>query len=60
MKRSSEDIVAEIKKRPPEKPLSLSELATLREVSFIHYKKEKVVLELLVQYCCDCSVHTYS
>jgi hypothetical protein len=53
MKRSSEDIVAEIKKRPPEKPLSLSELANLREVNYIFYKKERVILDLLIQYCCD-------
>lgn len=48
MKRSSEDIVAEIKKRPPEKPLSLSELANLREVNYIFYKKERVILDLLI------------
>lgn len=54
MKRSSEDIVADIKKRSSEKPLSLSELATLREINYIYYKKEKCTLDLLVLYCCDC------
>jgi hypothetical protein len=32
MKKSSEDIIAELKKRPAEKPLSLSELALIREI----------------------------
>lgn len=55
MKRSSEDIVAELKKRTPDKALSLSELATLRDINYIYYKKEKCAIELLAKYCCDCS-----
>lgn len=53
MKRLSEDIIADIKKRVPDKPLSLSELATLREINYVFYKKEKCAIELLVLYCCD-------
>lgn len=54
MKKQNEDIVAEIRKRQPDKPLSLTELATIREISYIDLKKEKAVLDLLILYCCDC------
>lgn len=48
MKRTSEDIIVELRKRPPEKPLSLSELAMLREIQYIFLKKEKTAMELLI------------
>ena len=44
MKRSSEDIVLELRKRPAEKVLSLNELAMIREIQFIYFKKEKEVI----------------
>ncbi|KAM3134586.1 hypothetical protein pb186bvf_013228 [Paramecium bursaria] len=53
MKKSSEDVVQEIRKRPIDKPLSLTELAAIRDISYLYLKKEKVVQDLLVQYCCD-------
>ena len=56
MKRSPEDIIAELNKRSSEKPLSLSELATLRDITYVFYKREKSALELLVYYCCDCFI----
>ena len=56
MKKSCEECVSEIKKRPGEKALCLSELAMLRDVHYVNYKVEKSVLELLIQYCCDCII----
>ena len=47
MKKSCEECVSEIKKRPGEKALCLSD---------VNYKVEKSVLELLIQYCCDCII----
>ena len=43
MKKSSEDVVQEIRKRPIDKPLSLTELASIRDISYLYLKKEKVV-----------------
>ncbi|CAD8106012.1 unnamed protein product [Paramecium primaurelia] len=53
MKKQSEEIVNEIRKRQPDKPLSLTELAMIREIQYMYLKKEKCVLDLIIQYCCD-------
>lgn len=59
MKKQSEDILNEIRKRQPDKPLSLTELATIRELNYVHLKQEKSVLDLLILYCCDCTSLTH-
>jgi len=50
----------ELRKRPPEKPLTLNELSSLREINHKFLKEDKNALDLLIQYCRHCKkIMTY-
>jgi len=46
----------ELRKRPPEKPLTLNELSSLREINHKFLKEDKNALDLLIQYCKHCNL----
>ncbi len=41
----------ELKKRPPDKQLSINELSSLREIAYKYLKEDQNALDLLVEYC---------
>lgn len=51
MEKEKPAFLHELKKRPPEKPLTLNELSALREISHKFLKEDTNALELLIQYC---------
>ncbi len=47
----------DLNKRPADKPLSLNEFSSLREISYKEFKEEPAALELLIKYCKDRKLH---
>lgn len=43
----------DLSKRPLDKPLSLNEFSSLREITYKDFKEEPAALELLIKYCKD-------
>jgi hypothetical protein len=41
----------ELRKRPADKPLTLGELSSLRELGYKYLKEDTNALDLLIQYC---------
>ena len=51
MEKEKPAFLNELKKRPADKPLSLNELSSLRELSYKDIKEDQNALGLLIQYC---------
>jgi len=51
MNKETSQFLNDLRKRPPEKPLSFGELISLRELGYINLKSDVNALELMLKYC---------
>lgn len=60
MENEKPAFLQELKKRLPDKPLSLNELSSLREIGYKYLKEDPNALSLLVEYCRHRNNYSYS